>query len=197
MRRADPEALGLLFTEAHTVKRFSAAPVGDDQLTEIWDLAKWPPTMFNVQPLRVLFVRTAEGFDRLLPHLTERNRAQSASAPVTAVLALDRDYHRHADRVVPHMPQLREYLEADEAERLELGRFSAALQAGYLILAIRAAGLHAGPMSGFDRDGLDREFFPDGRCTTLLVVNIGHPDGAGSWRERQARLHRDDVLRWA
>jgi 3-hydroxypropanoate dehydrogenase len=56
--RLDAVGRRLLFTDAHTVKRFSSTPVGDDQLTEIWDLAKWPPTMFNVQPLRVLFVRT-------------------------------------------------------------------------------------------------------------------------------------------
>jgi 3-hydroxypropanoate dehydrogenase len=90
------------------------------------------------------------------------------------------------------MPRLRDYLAADDTERLDLGRFSAALQVGYLILAVRAAGLHAGPMSG-----VDREFFPDGRCTSLLVVNIGHPDGEGSWRERQARLPADEALRWA
>ncbi|QIY76190.1 hypothetical protein HEP84_52105 [Streptomyces sp. RLB1-33] len=81
---------------------------------------------------------------------------------------------------------------ASEALRLELGRFSAALQTGYFILAVRAAGLHAGPMSGFDR-----EFFPEGRVTSLLLVNIGHPDGEDSWRERQARLPGDEVLRWA
>jgi 3-hydroxypropanoate dehydrogenase len=56
--RLDAVGRRLLFTDAHTVKRFASTPVGDDQLTEVWDLAKWPPTMFNVQPLRVLFVRT-------------------------------------------------------------------------------------------------------------------------------------------
>ncbi|MFJ1763711.1 malonic semialdehyde reductase [Amycolatopsis sp. NPDC088138] len=177
----------LLFTEARTVKRFSPTPVGDDRLAGIWDLARWPPTSSNIQPLRVLFVRTAEGFGRLLPHLPERNREQARTAPVTAVLALDRDYHEPA---APH-------LNADEVHRLDLGRFSAALQAGYFILAVRAAGLHAGPMGGFDHDGVDREFFPDGRCTALLLVNIGHPAAENPWRERQPRLPVDRVLRWA
>ena len=187
---------GLLFTEAHTVKRFSSTPVDDERLTEIRDLAKWPPTSSNLQPLRVLFVRTPAGFGRLLPHLPERNRAQSESAPVTAVLALDRDYHEHADLVAPHIPRLKDHLVADDAARLDLGRFSAALRAGYFVLAVRAAGLHAGPMGGFDRDGVDREFFPDGRFTSLLLVNIGHPDGEDPWRERQARLPADETLRW-
>ena len=189
----------LLFTDAHTVKRFNSTPVSDDELNEIWDLAKWPPTMSNVQPLRVLFVRTPSGFERLLPHLTEKNQLQSASAPVSAVLALDRDYHEHASLVAPHNPKLKDLL-ADDALRHDLGRFSAALQAGYFILAVRAVGLHAGPMGGFDRDGIDKEFFPDGRFTSVLVVNIGHAaasDEEPAWYERQARLSPSDSLRWA
>ncbi|MFF8029469.1 aldo/keto reductase [Streptomyces sp. NPDC007896] len=79
-----------------------------------------------------------------MPQLHERNRAQSESAPVTAVLALDRDDHEHAELIAPHNPQLKDYLRADDAMRLELGRFSAALQTGHFILAVRAAGLHAG-----------------------------------------------------
>ncbi|MEU9780906.1 hypothetical protein AB0H92_08055 [Streptomyces phaeochromogenes] len=49
-------------------------------------------------------------------------------------------------------------------------------------------------------DGVDREFFPegpDGRLTSLLPVNIGHPDGEDSWRERQARLPAGEALRRA
>ncbi|MFG1607808.1 malonic semialdehyde reductase [Actinoplanes sp. NPDC049265] len=195
--RLDSTGRRLMFTEAHTVKRFAATGVDDDQLTRIWDLAKWPPTMFNIQPLRVLFVRTPQGFDRLLPHLNDRNQVQSRSAPVTAVLALDRAYHEFAGRVAPHLPQLAEHLAADDGQRDQLGRFSAGLQIGYFILAVRAAGLHAGPMSGVDHDGVDREFFPGGRLTSLLLVNIGHPGGADAWRERQTRLPGEHVLRWA
>jgi nitroreductase len=37
------------------------------------------------------------------------------------------------------------------------------LQAAYFILAARALGLDCGPMSGFDAEQLDAEFFPDGK----------------------------------
>jgi len=99
--------------------------------------------------------------------------------------------------VAPHSPQLKDFL-ADDALRHDLGRFSAALQAGYFILAVRAVGLHAGPMGGFDREGIDKEFFPDGRFTSQLVVNIGHPaSDEPSWYDRQVRLPGDETLRWA
>ncbi|MEA5366324.1 hypothetical protein VA596_42815 [Amycolatopsis sp., V23-08] len=45
--RLDTAGQRLLFTEARTVKRFSATPVGDDRLAGIWDLARWPPTSSN------------------------------------------------------------------------------------------------------------------------------------------------------
>jgi len=48
-------------------------------------------------------------------------------------------------------------------------------------------------MSGFDADGVSREFFPDGRHHALLVVNLGHPTAA-SYRPRQPRLGYDEVV---
>jgi 3-hydroxypropanoate dehydrogenase len=70
---------------------------------------------------------------------------------------------------------------------------NAVLQAGYFIVGVRAAGLVAGPMGGFDADAVSREFFPDGRHRVFLVVNLGHPAEA-SYRPRQPRLDFDEVV---
>jgi 3-hydroxypropanoate dehydrogenase len=80
--------------------------------------------------------------------------------------------------------------------RLKLSDFNGALQAGYFILAVRAQGLAAGPMAGFDAAGLDAEFFPGGRYHSILVVNIGHP-GENPWFGRLPRLDHEDVISWA
>ena len=64
---------------------------------------------------------------------------------------------------------------------------------GYFILGVRAAGLAAGPMGGFDADAVSREFFPDGRHRAMLVVNIGHP-APDAYRPRQPRLDYEDVV---
>jgi 3-hydroxypropanoate dehydrogenase len=48
------------------------------------------------------------------------------------------------------------------------------LQGAYLMLAARALGLDVGPMSGFDAQGVDQEFFPDGRFKSNFLCNIGH-----------------------
>src|ERR1700677_4359887 len=82
------DALGreLLFTAARSANTFSDEAVTDEQPHEITELAKWPPTMANTNPLRILFVRTAEGKERLGPHMSEGNRAKTVTAPAVAVL---------------------------------------------------------------------------------------------------------------
>lgn len=192
----DERGRELLFTSARTASAFSSIPVTDAELADVWHLTKWGPSAANTQPLRVTFVRTEEGKQRLLPLLAEGNRAKSASAPAVAVLAWDTRFHEHVPTIFPMRPELQDAFEADEAMRHESGRFSAALQTGVFIMAVRAAGLAAGPMGGFDHDGVDREFFPDGRFRSLLVVNIGHP-GENPWFDRLPRLSHEDAVSWA
>ncbi|HET9060709.1 MAG TPA: malonic semialdehyde reductase [Acidimicrobiales bacterium] len=159
-------------------------------------LAKWPPTSANTQPLRVVFVRTAEGKARLLRHMNEGNVAKTRSAPVTAILAADRRFHEHLPTILPFRPEMKDHLEAQNEARERMATFNSTLQAAYFILAVRANGLHAGPMGGFDASGVDREFFPDGRLHAILTVNIGHP-GDNPWFGRLPRLANDEVLQWA
>jgi 3-hydroxypropanoate dehydrogenase len=92
--------------------------------------------------------------------------------------------------------EARDVFAADAELATDTSRFSATLQAGYFIMAVRAAGLAAGPMAGFDAEALDADFFPDGRWKSILVVNIGHP-GENPWFGRLPRLPHDDVIRWA
>lgn len=194
--RIGEQATAALFSAARTANSFDGSPVSDEELREIWELAKWPPTAANLQPLRVVFVRTPAGRDRLVPAMNEGNQAKTESAPAVAVLAYDTRMHEHVLTVLPFRPGLRDALEADEAARLSMAERNAWLQAGYLILAIRATGLAAGPMAGFDADAVDREFFPDGRFRSFLVVNIGHP-GPAAWLDRLPRLSEEQVVGWA
>ncbi|MEV1290987.1 malonic semialdehyde reductase [Pseudonocardia sp. NPDC049635] len=190
----DDAGRAVLFTEARTSNTFSDEPVSDETLRSIWDLAQWPPTAANTQPLRVTFVRTAEAKKRLIPLLAEGNRAKSEQAPVTAILAADLDFHEHTPFTFPINPDMRDNFEAQGRDGREgMARFNAGLQIGYLLLAVRAHGLASGPMAGFDADAVTEEFFPGGRLRALLVVNIGHP-GADPWYPRLPRLAAEDVL---
>jgi 3-hydroxypropanoate dehydrogenase len=194
--RLDEAGRRLLFNQARTANTFAPIPVSDEELESIWELAKWPPTGGNTQPLRVVFVRTPEGKSRLLAHMAEGNLAKTESAPATAILAVDTRFHEHIPTILPFRPEMKDVFEANPEMREKAGTLSAALQAAYFILAVRANGLAAGPMGGFDSAGLDADFFPDGRLHSFLVVNIGHP-GTDPWFDRLPRLSHDEVVSWA
>jgi 3-hydroxypropanoate dehydrogenase len=186
-------AQDLLFRTARTANTFTDAPVTDAQIRAIHDLVRDGPTAYNGQPLRIVLVRSTHARQRLLPHMATGNRARTGAAPLVAILAADTGFHEHLPRVFPHRPGIRELLDADPAGRHAQARFNAALQIGYLIVGIRAAGLSAGPMAGFDPAGLDAEFFPDGRLRSLLIVTIGRPR-PHAWTDRWPRLAYDDVV---
>ena len=192
----DDAAIDLLFVGARTVNNFAPTPVSDEELAQIWEMTRWAPTAANSQPMRVHFIRTDAARCLLLDHLDEGNREKTASAPVTAILAGDSQFHEHLPRLLPIRPQIREVFAGNDALRERTGNFNAALQAGYFILAIRAAGLAAGPMAGFDSTGMDTEFFSGTTWRSVLVVNIGHP-GENPWFERLPRLDPAETVRWA
>jgi 3-hydroxypropanoate dehydrogenase len=144
----------------------------------------------------VLYVRTPEGKERLLPHMSEGNRAKTESAPAVAVLALDTRFHEYIPEVLPFRPELKDHFDANADQRHATGTFGASLQVGYFLLAVRSLGLVTGPMAGFDKAGVDQEVFPDGRYKSLLVVNIGHP-GENPWFDRLPRLAHASAVQWA
>jgi 3-hydroxypropanoate dehydrogenase len=187
-----PEAQDLLFREARTANSFTDEPVSDEQVAAIYDLVKHAPTAMNTQPLRIVLVRDGEPRDRLLKHMSEGNRAKTASAPLVAVLAADTDFHDHLVRTFPHFSGAREVF-ADDAAREQAARFNATLQVGYFLLGVRAAGLAAGPMGGFDAQGIEEDLLAGTSLKALLVVNIGHP-GENAWFDRLPRLEHDEVV---
>lgn len=184
-----------LFISARTAKSFSGERVSDASLRKIAELIRWPPTMANTNPLRVIFIRSRAGRERLIPLLTEPNRPKTASAPVAAILAVDLDFHEHIPRLYPIRPDLRDAYHADEENRERLATFNGAIQAGYFVLAVRAVGLAAGPMLGFDKGGVDAEFFAERPWKSILVVNIGKP-AESAWRERLPRLEHDEYVEY-
>jgi 3-hydroxypropanoate dehydrogenase len=188
----DPHAQDLLFREARTANTFTDEPVTDEQLQAIYDLVKYAPTSMNNQPLRLVVVRSPEARAALVEHMADGNKAKTLSAPVTVIVAADTDFHDELHRTFPIFPGARDVFLDDDA-RTQTARFNAALQLGYFILGIRAAGLAAGPMTGFDADGINKAFFGDSAHEVLAVVNIGQP-GEGAWFDRLPRLEYDEVV---
>ena len=187
-----PEAADLLFREARTANSFSDEPVTDEQVRAIYELVKWAPTSMNNQPLRIVLVRSPEARGRLVEHMGGNNKPKTSTAPLVAILAADDDFHDELPKVFPIFPGARDMF-ADDHVRRSTATLNATLQAAYFLLGVRAAGLAAGPMTGFDADAVTREFFPDGKHRALMVVNIGRP-GPDAWFDRLPRLSFDEVV---
>lgn len=122
--------------------------------------------------------------------------AEDGGGPRGRGAPFDRAWHENIATTTPHLAHLTEFFADNDDPRLETARNNSWLQAGYFILAVRAQGLAAGPMIGFDASAVDAEFFPDGRWGSFLVVNIGHPT-EGSYRPRLPRLDQEHTVRFA
>ncbi|MGD0556170.1 MAG: malonic semialdehyde reductase [Streptosporangiaceae bacterium] len=186
------EAQDLLFREARTANTFTDEAVTEEQVRAIYDLVKYGPTSMNIQPLRVVLVRSPQARERLVRHMSDGNKAKTSTAPLVAILAADEDYHENLPKTFPHFPGAKD-VHAGNPARGRVAEFNAALQTGYFILGVRAAGLAAGPMTGFDADAVAKEFFPEGNKRVLAVVNIGKP-GPDAWKGRLPRLDYEEVV---
>jgi 3-hydroxypropanoate dehydrogenase len=69
---------------------------------------------------------------------------------------------------------------------------NSSLQGGYFVLAARALGLDAGPMSGFDPAGVDAEFFAGTDVKSNFLCNLGYGDPA-RLRPRGPRFAFDEM----
>ncbi|MEU8625214.1 malonic semialdehyde reductase [Streptomyces sp. NPDC048669] len=189
----DPAAQDLLFREARTANTFTDEPVTEEQVQAIYDLVKYGPTAFNQSPLRVVLVRSDDARARLVTHMAEGNQAKTSTAPLVAILAADNEFHEELPALLPHFPQAKDAFFSERPVRESTASLNAALQAAYFIIGIRAAGLAAGPMTGFDAAGIEKEFL-DGDHSLLMVVNIGKP-GEDAWFPRLPRLAYDEAVK--
>jgi 3-hydroxypropanoate dehydrogenase len=190
----DPKSLDTLLRDARSHNGFQDKPVSDAQLREIYDLMKWGPTSSNSQPVRIVFVRTKEGKEKLRPALSSGNMDKTMAAPVTAVVAYDSRFYEHLPRTFPHNPTAQYWFsgEGKEDVAFKTAFRNGSLQGAYLMIAARAIGLDVGAMSGFNNDIVDQNFFPDGRYKSNFLCNIGYGDPSKLFN-RSPRLDFEDV----
>ena len=174
----DAPALGQLFNDARSYNDWLDKPVADSQLKAIWDLMKMAPTSANMQPARIVWVKSDEEKERLAGLADEGNRAKIKAAPVVAIIGYDIDFHEELPWLFPHT-DAKSWFEGDEEGRKEGAFRNSSLQGAYLMLAARAVGLDCGPMSGFDPEKVNEVFFADEprhRVNFLCCVGYGDPE---------------------
>ncbi|ATN36903.1 malonic semialdehyde reductase (plasmid) [Rhizobium sp. ACO-34A] len=171
----DDDALDLLFREARTHNGWTDRSVTDGELEDIYVLARMGPTSANCSPARFVFVRTAEGKEKLRPALSSGNLEKTMTAPVTVIAAYDVAFYDKLPALFPH-GDARSWFTSSATLAEETAFRNSCLQAAYLILAARARGLDAGPMSGFDKTKVDEAFFAGTTWKSNFLINLGHGD---------------------
>ena len=191
----DDAALDQLFRTARSHSFWRPKPVGDDTLRRLYDLMKWGPTSANGCPARMLFLRTPEAKQRLVPALAPANVEKVLSAPVTAIIGFDLHFYDQFPKLTPHTSAYKEMFEKSPELADVTARRNSSLQGAYLMLAARALGLDCGPMSGFDNakvdaeffgagkeilgcEGCEQEFFPLTHVRSNFLCNLGYGDPA-------------------
>jgi nitroreductase len=173
----DDKSLDLLFRNARSHNGWLDQPISDDVLRQLYDLMKWAPTSANCSPARIVFVKSAAAKQRLLSAMIPGNEEKTRTAPVTAIIGQDMEFYEKLPTLFPHT-DAKAWFAGNQA-LIETTAFrNSSLQGAYLLLAIRALGLDAGPMSGFDNAKVDQEFFAGTKIRTNFMINIGYGDSS-------------------
>jgi 3-hydroxypropanoate dehydrogenase len=167
--------LDQIFRDARTHNAWRDQDIPDALLHELVDLVKLGPTSANCSPARFLFVKSRAAKERLKPHLSEGNRDKTMKAPVCTIIGYDLDFYEHLPKLFPHTDAKSWF--AGKPKKIEETAFrNGTLQGAYLIIAARALGLDTGPMSGFDNQGVDAEFFAGTNIKSNFLCSLGYGD---------------------
>jgi|TARA_B000000609_G_scaffold79717_1_gene60051 3-hydroxypropanoate dehydrogenase len=188
----DVKNKNLIFQEARTHNDWLDKDISNDILMEIYDLMKWGPTSANCSPTRIIFVKSKASKDRLLPFVIESNLEKTKSAPVTAIIGYDINFHDHLPKLFPHNPDAQNWFNHSIDIAEETAFRNGSMQGAYFIIAARALGLDCGPMSGFDKEGVDNEFFRDTNIKSNFLCNLGYGDKTKLF-ERSPRFKFNEI----
>lgn len=192
----DRPAIDTLFAGRHTTNTFTDAPVDPELVQAAYDDARFAPVSMNSQPLRLTLVSRGESRQKLVEHMMGGNKAKTAAAPLSLVIAYAPDWHLNMDELFPAVPGVKENFASQPENRHGMGRDNAFIQFGYLLLALRAHGLEVGPMTGIDAAGIDQDFHAENGWKAIAVVNLGHapaPEDELAQYPRSTRLDFAEV----
>lgn len=191
----DAACLDTIFREARTHNAWDGRDVTDDEIRQAFELMKMGPTSANSSPARFVFVRSAEGKERLRPALSAGNLEKTMSAPVVAIVAYEPKFYDYLPRLFPHA-DARSWFAGNDALAEETAFRNGTLQGAYFIVAARAVGIDCGPMSGFDRAKVDAAFFGQNGWKSNFLINLGHGK-AEALLPRLPRFGFDEVALFA
>ena len=194
--KLDNRALDQLFRTARTRNAWAEQPVAERQLRELYDLMKFGPTSGNCCPARFIWVTSAQGKSRLAALAAPNNAPKILAAPVTVIVGYDLDFAEQLPKLFPARGKDMQAYYSDPLVAQTTAFRNSSLQGAYLIVAARALGLDCGPMSGFNNEAVDFEFFANSRIKSNFVCSIGYGSNENLF-PRNPRLTFEEAGRFA
>lgn len=173
------KALGEILTEARSQNRWLDKSVPASMFQRLYEVVKFGPTSGNCTPARFLFLHTSQAKRRLEPAISGGNLEKTMNSAVSVVVAHDPLFYEKLPYLFPHNDDARSWFTSSKPLAEETAFRNGSLQGAYLIIAARALGLDAGPISGFDNAMVDEEFFAGSGWKSNFIVNLGFGDSDG------------------
>jgi 3-hydroxypropanoate dehydrogenase len=187
--------IDLIFREARSYDAWREGAVSPALLQAIYELMVSGPTSMNSCPARVLFLTSAAAKEQLKPYLSESNVKKSMTAPAVAIIGYDVAFYDNLPKLFPVNPNARDLFAGAPPQAQETYAFrNGTLQGGYFIIAARALGLDCAPMSGFNNEGVDKEFFGGTKIKSNFLCALGHGDRS-SLGPAKPRLSFDEACK--
>jgi 3-hydroxypropanoate dehydrogenase len=187
------EALDTIFRNARTQNKWLDKPVSHALLMAVYDLMRMGPTSANCSPARIVFATSQGAKEKLAAHCSAANAPKVRTAPATAIIGYDLDFAARLPILFPHNQDAKNWFTNPVVEQATAFR-NGSLQGAYFIIAARSLGLDCGPMSGFNNDAVDAEFFAGTRIKSNFICSIGHGDPSGLF-ERSPRPSFDEACK--
>lgn len=188
----DASGLDQIFRTARSYNGWQDADISDVTLDAIYQTAAFGPTSANCSPARFVFLKSGAAKERLKPLLLPTNIDKVMASSVVAIIGYDLEFYEKIPQLFPHNPGARDWFAGNDALIAETAMRNGTLQGAYLMIAARALGYDCGPMSGFDRAGVDKEFFAGTSVQSNFICSLGVGDPASIF-ERSPRLTFDEA----
>lgn len=180
--RLSDDGIDMVLARARSFYGWQDKPVTDDDLEKIYDIMIGGPTSNNGHPIRILFARTNESKQRLVPALKGNNVEKVLTSPVCAIIAYDMEFYKRMPELFPHDPGKAQMF-IDNPQRCADDAFrNGTLQGAYFMIAARALGFDVGPISGFFNDIVDEEFFKGTSLKSNFLCNVGYGNEESVWQ---------------
>lgn len=198
-----------LFLERRSVNFFDAnKDLKVDTLKQIIDLAVLAPSAFNLQPWRIIAVKSAEAKQQLFD--LSNKQPKVLEAPVTLILVGNKEGYADSNPVWAEMlssvggnqamvdgaKQAAAFLYGSSDDRkVKFAASNVGLLAMSLMIAAKEFGVDTHAMSGLDYDGIHKAFNLNEGEFVVMTLGLGYYDASKDLYPRRPRLQFDQITK--